>query len=201
MATVDGPLFSLEARGKIGDAVVYFPWKGRHVVRQWLKPTKVESTLTGYMRAAVKAIAKWVKKIGNTNDGDALDSVIYQAFTDTAPAGINWNAVAVEGFLSQIVSGGALVTTLFDNIVKDFSTTVGTAARTAFSTDATALGMENLTFDYGYITEISAGLQLYFGALSCYAKGIIGTAPYTIDPISWAASDVDNFKADHTTDV
>jgi len=39
MAKVDGPLFSLEARGKIGQAIVFFPWKGRHAVRRWLKPT------------------------------------------------------------------------------------------------------------------------------------------------------------------
>jgi len=39
MAKVEGPLFSLEARGKIGNVMVHFPWKGRNVVRKWLKPT------------------------------------------------------------------------------------------------------------------------------------------------------------------
>ena len=45
MAKVDGPLLSLEARGKVADAIVFFPWKGRHVVRQWLKPTNPMDTL------------------------------------------------------------------------------------------------------------------------------------------------------------
>lgn len=200
-AKVDGPLFSLEARGKIAEAIVFFPWKGKHVVRQWLKPTNPKTTSQGYLRAALKAIGKWVKKVGNTNDGDAQDSVVYAAFTDTVGAGVNWNAFAAQGFLDQIQDGGALKTTDFENFVSDFSTNLDTDARTAFSTNATALGMEDFAFDYGYTTSITAGLQLYFGALAAYYQSIIGTAPYNTDPKSWAASDADNFKEDMTSNA
>lgn len=201
MAKVDGPLFSLEARGKIADAIVFFPWKGKHVVRQWLKPTNKKSTVQGYIRAALAAVGSWVKVIGSISGSDAQDSVIYQAGTATAPAGMNWNAFLAQGFLDLLQTAGTFLTASFAAIVADYSSSVGTEALTAFQTNATALGLEDFAFDYGYVTNIPAGLQLYFGAKACYAQGIIGTAPYTIDPVSWAASDVDNFKADHTTNA
>ncbi len=43
MAKVVGPLMSLEARGKIGDALVAFVWKGRNVMRSWTIPSNPRS--------------------------------------------------------------------------------------------------------------------------------------------------------------
>jgi hypothetical protein len=75
------------------------------------------------------------------------------------------------------------------------------AVLSAWGTDATIMGLEDLTFGYGYITNMPAGLQLYFGAKACWNKGIVGTAPYTTDPKSWVATDINIFKTDHTTNV
>lgn len=38
MAIVNGPLFSLDASGAIGKAIVYTKWKGRNVVREYVTP-------------------------------------------------------------------------------------------------------------------------------------------------------------------
>lgn len=38
MALVTGPLFSLDASGKLADALVYAKWKGRPYVREWVRP-------------------------------------------------------------------------------------------------------------------------------------------------------------------
>lgn len=38
MARVWGPLFSLDARGQLGKAVVYMNWKGLSTVRIWTRP-------------------------------------------------------------------------------------------------------------------------------------------------------------------
>jgi hypothetical protein len=201
MAKVTGPLFSIGASGKIADSMVFFAWKGINVVRQWVKPANPQSDSQGYLRTALKAISKWVTAIGNKSVGNSQDSVVYQALTASAPAGLNWNAYGIQSFLDLLQSGGSLVASSLDNLIKDYTTTVVSAARAAFASDATALGLEDFAFGYGYTTNIPAGLQLYFGALACYQNGIVGTAPYTINPISWAASDVNNFKADHTTSV
>lgn len=57
MAKLVAPLFSLGARGKLGDALVYFPWKGLHAVRTYVVPANPRSagqqTQRGYMTNAV----------------------------------------------------------------------------------------------------------------------------------------------------
>jgi hypothetical protein len=200
MAKVEGPLFSLEARGKVGDAIVFFPWKGRHVVRQWLKPTNPQSTTQGYVRAALKAIGYWVKKIGNTNDGDALDSKVYQAATSSADAGMNWNAWIAGGFLDALQSAGTFVVGSFTDLVAEYSA-LDTSVITSFGAAATALGMNDFAFNYGYTTNIPAGLQLFFGAKACYSKSIVGTAPYNTDPASWDTGDVGDLAEEMTSDA
>jgi len=188
MAKVDAPLLSVSARGKLADALVYFPWKGRNVVRRWLKPTQPKSVLQGYVRAAVYAIGKWVKKV-------ASGSTIYSAATANAPAGQIWNAYLCQGLLTQLVSGGDFKTASFTNLIDEYSS-LGTDVLTAFKTNATNLGLVDFAFNYGYTDNIEAGCQLYFGAKAVYAQSIITTAPYNTDPASWAATDVDKFKTD-----
>lgn len=57
MAQVEAPLFSFGARGKLGGALVYFPWKGIHAVRTYAVPANPNSagqqTQRGYMSGAV----------------------------------------------------------------------------------------------------------------------------------------------------
>ena len=195
MAKVDGPLMSLEARGKIADAVVFFPWKGRHAVRQWLKPTNKKSPLQGYVRSAIYAIGKWVKKVQSKSQDDAVDSKVYSLCTAAVPAGTNWNAWIAEQMLDLCVLAGTFKTASFTALVAAYSS-LATEVLTAFKTDATALGMADFAFSYGYPTNIEAGCQLYFGALACYYGSIQASAPYNTIPDSWAASDVDNFKTD-----
>lgn len=43
MARVTGPLFSLSARGTIGDCITYSVWKGIEYVRQWFTPHNPQS--------------------------------------------------------------------------------------------------------------------------------------------------------------
>lgn len=195
MAKVDGPLMSLEARGKLADALVFFPWKGRHAVRQWLKPTQPKTVLQGYVRAALYAIGKWITEIAAISKGDALNSKVYSLNTDGAPAGLNWNAYGAQGFLNRLQSAGTFKTASFTALVEAYSS-LGTDEIAAFQTNATALGMADFAFDYGYTTNIEAGCQLYFGALGCYYNSIQASAPYNTIPDSWAVSDVDDFKTD-----
>jgi hypothetical protein len=43
MAEVDAPLFSFNARGSLGKALVYFGWKGMNVVRSYVKPANPQT--------------------------------------------------------------------------------------------------------------------------------------------------------------
>jgi len=200
MAKTEGPLFSLEARGKIGDAVVYFPWKGRHVVRQWLKPTNPQSTLQGYVRSVLKAVSKWVAKIVSVSNGGALDSDLYQAFTASADAGLNWNAWICAGLLDAMQSGGTFQTGSFTDLVAEYSS-LGTDELASFAAEATSIGIVDFAFNYGYTTNIPAGLQLFLGAKACYNKSVVGAAPYDTDPASWATDDIGSFVDGMTTNT
>ena len=59
MARLNGPLFSLDARGKLADALVYSGWKGISTVRQYVVPanpqTADQTTQRGYVTACVAA--------------------------------------------------------------------------------------------------------------------------------------------------
>ena len=197
MAKVDGPLMSVEARGKIADAIVFFPWKGRHVVRQWLKPTNPKSTKQGNLRSALKAIGKAIKKIMSKSGGDAVDSKVYTLATAGVPSGLNWNAWLAQGFLNRLQSAGTLVIGSFTDLIASYSA-LATDVLTAFKTEATALGMSDFAFDYGYTTNLEAGCQLYFLAIGVYYDSIQASAPYNTIPDSWAVADVDDFATDMT---
>lgn len=45
MAKVKGPLFSIDARGKIADAMVFGGWKGIPWVREWFVPQNPRTVL------------------------------------------------------------------------------------------------------------------------------------------------------------
>ncbi len=57
MAKVTGPLMSVDARGKLANAIVFMGWKGLNTVRQWVKPanpnTAGQQTIRGYFTTAV----------------------------------------------------------------------------------------------------------------------------------------------------
>lgn len=201
MAKVDGPLFSLEARGKVGDAIVFFPWKGRHVVRQWLKPTNPKSSLQGYVRASLKAIGKFISGILCIAKGSALDSLLYADATSSADAGMNWNAWLGEGFLDALQVANAFKTTAFNNFISEYSTDLHTTVKGPFDTLASALGFEDFAMAYGYTTSIPAGLQLYFGAIACYKKTVSNASPWNVNPVSWAPADVTTLQQGMTTNA
>jgi len=60
MAKLKGPLFSLGASQQIGKALVYFPWKGLNVVREYVVPsnprTTGQNTQRGYLTELVGLI-------------------------------------------------------------------------------------------------------------------------------------------------
>ncbi len=201
MAKVDGPLFSLEARGKIADAMVFFPWKGRHVVRQWLKPTNPKSVLQGYVRVSLKAIGKFISKILCISKGSALDSLLYAQATSNADAGLNWNAWLGAGFLEALQSGNAFNTASFNGYISEYSSDLHATVKAAFDSVATTLALEDFALGYGYTTDVPAGLQLYFGAIAAYKQGVSAASPWNVLPVSWDTADVTTLLAAMTTDA
>lgn len=92
MAKLRAPLFSFGASGQIGDALVYFNWKGLNVVRQKVIPTNpntsLQQTQRGYITAAVAKIHACQALAADPLDED--DQRAYAALAGTRPTPRTW---------------------------------------------------------------------------------------------------------------
>ena len=91
MAKVVAPLFSFGARGKLADALVYFPWKGIAAVRSYVVPANPNSAAQQTQRGRLSnGVTDW-HDIGL----DAVDEVAWDRHAATRPS-------AMSGFNSFI---------------------------------------------------------------------------------------------------
>lgn len=107
MAKLKGPLFSLGASQQIGKALVYFPWKGLNVVREYVVPsnpkTSGQTTQRGYLTAAVTAIHSAMAEA--TRALDETETMAYALLGSTFPTPRTWFNVIVKQWLDQKVAG------------------------------------------------------------------------------------------------
>jgi len=92
MAKVKAPLFSLGASGSIGQALVYFGWKGLHVVRTHVVPanpqTALQITQRAFMTAAVAMVHTAQARATKPLSSD--DQVAYSALAATLGRVMTW---------------------------------------------------------------------------------------------------------------
>lgn len=192
MAKVDGPLFSLEARGKIGDAIVFFPWKGIHSVRRWLKPTNPNDIDQRIIRQKMNALGKCVKAIETATTALPNGSALVVATKAKMGATDIWNAFFVKSAITDL-SNDATFTALSAAI---FATAVTANWRAA----AILLGLETIvTTSPGVATDISPELQLAMAAYAAYKMELSdATSIFSTYPSSWGSDLVTLFAADFT---
>ena len=192
MAKVDGPLFSLEARGKIGDAIVFFPWKGRHAVRRWLKPTNPRDVDQKIIRQKLAGLGKCLKAITTPCAAMANGSAAVVAWKAVTPAAQIWNAYLVKnGMVDMAVD--ATYTALAAAIA-------GADELVTWQGAAVALGLETLlsTAD-GFASDVSPEMQLAMAAYAAY-KVELSTATdiYSSYPSNWTTGQISQFATDFT---
>ncbi|GAI80781.1 unnamed protein product, partial [marine sediment metagenome] len=92
MAKLKAPLLSFGASGAIAKAVVYFPWKGLNVAREYVIPanpkTTLQTTQRGYLSAAVDAIH--AAQADPTNPIVEADTVAYALYGSCEPTPRTW---------------------------------------------------------------------------------------------------------------
>lgn len=189
MAKVVGPLMSYEARGKIANMVVFFPWKGINVVRKWLKPTNPQDPDQMRQRSILKGIGKAIKYI-QTADDISNGSIVYQRALALAPSGQIWNA-----YLAKNVLDYAKTAATWTTLTAKWSTATGYAD---FNSLATTLGLVDFSTAVGYTETVKAGLQLFMAAYAAYQMNM---SEYNTDPEDWAVTLVTAFMQDCTTNV
>ncbi len=195
MAKVEGPLFSLEARGKIGNAMVFFPWKGRNVVRKWLKPTNPRDIDQKLIRQKLAAVGQTIGKILGVSAAVPNGSYAVQEWKDITPAGQIWNAHITSKALTQLASDAKWI--LFSASI------AGADELVTWQSCALDLGMPTLyaTQD-AYATDVPPEEQL---AAVAFAAVEAGYSDISIDASGliedWGTNDISIFASMMLTDA
>ena len=178
MAKLKGPLFSLGAAGKLGNALVYFGWKGLNVVREYVIPsnprTALQTTQRGYMTAAVAGIH--AAQAWAAHPLGEADTSAYALWASVVQSATTWFNQAVRNWVDQLIAGlaGSIYTDLVSAPGANQITTdmwVSGAAPTAgdwfYGTSKTALvhsvaATVVATHITGVLLGLTAGVKYYF---------------------------------------
>jgi len=183
MAKVTGPLMSIDARGKIGDAIVFSVWKGVNYVRQWLKPANPQSVAQGDQRIILGGTGRAVGKV-------SVDSIID---TKLVALGVMPSSQSKQSYFVKYILDHYLDSVT--NYEAQLALLTGHTAYTAFQTGATALGITNFDLAYATTDAYDRGLGVFLLAKTCQALGFTGE-PYTTALSAWTGADIDLFVAD-----
>lgn len=125
MAKLRLPLLSLEARGALGESIVFFPWKGINCARKFVIPsnpnTLPQQTQRGYITEIVDDIH--LAQAHATNPLNAGDTIAYATYSRTLGKTMTWwNAIVRQAILlrqtttSWAIFGDGLFTPGPDNM-------------------------------------------------------------------------------------
>lgn len=173
MAIVTGPLFSVSASGSVAEALVFFPWKGRSLVRKWLVPanpqTADQNTVRGRLGASAQAI-QWMNGELDQKGGRAdTDKVMHIA---AAPAGTPWQSNVVAGMFGAEQSYWILDDAAWDAL--------SAANRDAWDTAAEALTPP--LADYTKFTMLYRAGHIWFHVQGANSRILGDTYPGAVPP-------------------
>jgi hypothetical protein len=105
MAKVTGALFSMDASGKFGGAMVFSKWKGRQVVHQLVTPANPMSADQETARNMVRVTGSAQKAVNGSAEVQSGQTLTDKALLiAAAPAGFAWNGVLT----TEMIGAGAL---------------------------------------------------------------------------------------------
>jgi hypothetical protein len=157
MAKVVMPLLSGEARGKVGDALVFFPLPHceYNVVRRWLKSGNPQSASQGNARLRLQAA-------GYGNRFIVTTATLATQIKAKTPYGQTWAAY----FLKTILGPN------FANIDASLVAWDSAGNQAHWNTYSAALGMEDQDIGYASIDAITAGEVLFCQARAAFDLGL-----------------------------
>lgn len=182
MAKVISPLFSFEASGKIADAMVFFTWKGRNVVRKWTIPTNPMTADQGDIRLKLLSLAKAIKPA-------LLTANLVTALKDMTPSGQIWNAYIIKVVMDQYIKGLTSYTELLaaftaNTLVDDWECC------------ATGLEMVDQWLTYAAAATITPGQQLFQIAKGAKYLDMAGLPVGS--PDTWVTTHIEQFATGYT---
>lgn len=189
MAKATGPLYSMSASGKLGDALVYFSWKGLNVVREWLKPANPQSATQGDQRIILGGTGRAVGEI-RPRPGSPTVSAFAQQLIDLKliPGGQTKQSFMVKYILDHYLTNPT-------TYAAELAALTGHAEYDVWGTSADTLGLVEFDLDYAAIAPYNKALGLYLIAKTAIALAFVGT-PYTTALASWVTADIEGMVAD-----
>ena len=188
MAKLTGPLFSLDARGKLGDSLVFIGWKGIKTVRQWLKPANPQSSGQGDVRLVLGGLGRGVGKIG-------VDGSFHTQLKDLdlIPDQQSKQSYMVQYIRDNYLAGtGATFTANYASMLAELT---GHTRYSVFLSAADDMNVTAFDVDYASIAEFNKALGLYLIAKAAVDLDFTGS-PYTIALASWSTNNIAEFTAD-----
>jgi len=182
MAKVTGPLFSLDARGKLGKSLVFIGWKGIKDVRQWLTPANPQSAAQGNVRTVLGGIGRAVGHV----DADAAFHTKLKNL-EVIPDQQSKQSYLVQYIKDNFIAGAGA--TLTGNFVSILAELTGHTAYTSFSAQADTEGITGFSLDYDSIDSFEKGLGLYLLAKAAIALEFTGS-PYTKTLSAWTKTQI-----------
>lgn len=190
MAKVTGPLMSVDARGKIANALVFMGWKGLNTVRQWVVPANPRTGLQGDMRLIFGGLGRATRVIVGTS-----------AYAIDARAVAGPQQTFVSEFVKFLTANVVPTATAFMNERAAYTVH---AHKAAFDSAATTLGLATFDVPYKSLPGVfEGGLQVYllarYGILRVNdVPGSFNRAPFVKAIEAWVAADVEALVADLT---
>jgi hypothetical protein len=183
MAKVTGPLMSMSASGKLGDAIVFFSWKGIDSVRQWIIPANPQSTGQGNIRTIIGGLGKAVGKFVASSPFDVKLSE-----SGKVPAQQTRQSYLVQYIKdTYIPSQGATLKANYATILKELT---GHAAYTSWEAGADDLSLVAFGMSYDDIDDFDKALGLYLIAKAAISLNFTGS-PYTKTLADWTGAEID----------
>lgn len=187
MAKVTGPLMSMSASGKLGDAIVFSIWKGSAYVRQFVIPSNPKTGDQGDQRVIVGGTGRAAGKVG-----------VLSAFdTQLITLGAIPSGQSKQSFLVKYIIDHYLSTAVLYN--EELVAFAAHSADTDFTAAAVELGIADFDLAYaGVANAYVKGLGVYLLAKTAIDLGFTGT-PYTTALASWTSTQIDLLVADLAT--
>lgn len=182
MAKVTNPLHSESASGKLANSIVFFTWKGRNVVRKWLKPANPMTENQGDVRLAMSCAGKACSKITiNENYAGQLNTL------GVIPGGQTKQSFTVKAMIDTFLYNPVTKITPLETEVTAY---LGHTHKAAFDAGAIDLGLDTQSISYaGTTAVVTGGFMVYMLArLAIYLK--FTGAPYVTALVSWNTTEV-----------
>jgi hypothetical protein len=184
MAKVTGPLMSMSASGKLGDAIVFSIWKGAAYVRQFVIPANPQSADQGDVRVIMGGLGRACGKVSVGSEyAGQLETL------SAIPSGQSKQSFLVKYIRDHYLASASVYNAL--ESVYD--------AHTAFADFESAgedLGIADFDLSYAGTAEtFEKGFGVYLLAKAAIDLGFTGT-PYSVALADWTSTEIDALVSD-----